>query len=502
MNRFIATAILLISPLHAVPDFYVNHLATGANDGSSWTNAYTKLEDALRQLNGSTTTDIWVAAGTYYPDEGEFSNEDDKNSSFSSVSNMTLLGGFAGNETLADQRDPKRNVTILSGDITQDDIDPDQDGIISNPDHIVGENADNVLYLGAGAENILIDGFTMTATNRAPVDYFSASATIANCHIIGAKGNGIFGSRSHIIVENTIIEQCSRPALQVATNGSVQASNCQFSNSGSPLAWLTSGEIGGSFTNCRFFSPGKTLISSGMAITHYGDLPLSIRSCLFYSGKNTSSGSTVIQIDSPAASHISNCTFYGFSGSALSNTFANPSVLTFANNIVWNSPADTPQINHPSATISHSLIQNENPAGTGNIDGTLPENNPLFTHPASNDFHLRQASPAQNAGDNDIATESTDLDGAPRIINNMINLGPFELTREPIPTISSITNGENPDTIQIIISELPSQNLILQESTDLINWNLVKTLTTDGENTIIPVTKNHPTAYFRLTRPE
>ena len=43
---------------------YVNASATGANNGTSWTDAYTDLQDALDN-NCAGVTEIWVAAGTY-----------------------------------------------------------------------------------------------------------------------------------------------------------------------------------------------------------------------------------------------------------------------------------------------------------------------------------------------------------------------------------------------------------------------------------------------------
>ncbi|MEZ4932208.1 MAG: hypothetical protein R2788_08835 [Saprospiraceae bacterium] len=49
---------------------YVDANASGNNDGSSWTNAFNNLQDALSLANTSAdVTQIWVAAGTYYPDQ-------------------------------------------------------------------------------------------------------------------------------------------------------------------------------------------------------------------------------------------------------------------------------------------------------------------------------------------------------------------------------------------------------------------------------------------------
>ena len=46
---------------------YVNQTATGSNDGSSWTNAYTTLQAALAALPSSSANQIWIAKGTYKP---------------------------------------------------------------------------------------------------------------------------------------------------------------------------------------------------------------------------------------------------------------------------------------------------------------------------------------------------------------------------------------------------------------------------------------------------
>uniref|UniRef100_UPI0026EF5573 hypothetical protein n=1 Tax=Nonlabens dokdonensis TaxID=328515 RepID=UPI0026EF5573 len=65
---------------------FVNASATGANDGSSWTDAYTDLQTAL--ANDTNGDNIWIAAGTYTPGNSITSlfNLDQPN--------VTLYGGF------------------------------------------------------------------------------------------------------------------------------------------------------------------------------------------------------------------------------------------------------------------------------------------------------------------------------------------------------------------------------------------------------------------------
>jgi len=63
------TTLLLISTLQAQVT-YVDASASGLNDGSSWENAFTLLDDALDKFNGTTIVteeEIWVAGGTYKP---------------------------------------------------------------------------------------------------------------------------------------------------------------------------------------------------------------------------------------------------------------------------------------------------------------------------------------------------------------------------------------------------------------------------------------------------
>ena len=148
---------------------YVDAGATGANDGSSWQDAYTKLQDALDVANADSGTvyEIWAAAGVYYPDEGGSHVDNSPSESFRlNHDNVRLYGGFAGGESAREQRDWAANPTVLSGDIGQDDM-TDAHGVVTSTASIAGTNAFHVLYLdGAGSTpvtaNTAIDGFTVT----------------------------------------------------------------------------------------------------------------------------------------------------------------------------------------------------------------------------------------------------------------------------------------------------------------------------------------------------
>ena len=115
--------------------------ATGGN-GATWGTAYKYLQDALAAVADG--DEIWVAAGVYYPDEDEGGNvtDNDPMASFSlktGLKDVRIYGGFAGGETSRDQRDWDANLTVLSGDIEQNDS--TVNGVLQDTNGIVGTNA-------------------------------------------------------------------------------------------------------------------------------------------------------------------------------------------------------------------------------------------------------------------------------------------------------------------------------------------------------------------------
>ena len=88
---------------------YVDIDATGgANNGSSWADAFLDLQDGIDLAVSG--IEVWVAEGTYVPGAS-------RSDSFASKSGVRVFGGFAGGETVRQQRDWNVQLTILSGEI-------------------------------------------------------------------------------------------------------------------------------------------------------------------------------------------------------------------------------------------------------------------------------------------------------------------------------------------------------------------------------------------------
>ena len=96
---------------------FVDDDASAGGNGSSWATAQKYLQDALAVAEYG--DEIWVAEGTYTPDQGTGQTIGRKSSSFNLVNGVGVYGGFLGSETM---RDPEGNSsqTILSGEISED----------------------------------------------------------------------------------------------------------------------------------------------------------------------------------------------------------------------------------------------------------------------------------------------------------------------------------------------------------------------------------------------
>jgi uncharacterized delta-60 repeat protein/CSLREA domain-containing protein len=150
---------------------HVNSNAKGANNGTSWADAYTSLQSALTAaVKGD---QVWVAAGTYKPTTGT-----DHSASFVLKNDVAIYGGFAGTENYLIDRDYIGNVTVISGDI----------GAAGN----ISDNSYHVVN-GSGTNNsAILDGFTVVGGN-------------ANGSSPNDKGGGIYIYEGAPTIENVIV---------------------------------------------------------------------------------------------------------------------------------------------------------------------------------------------------------------------------------------------------------------------------------------------------------
>jgi len=196
---------------------YVDDDAAGANDGSSWENAYVYLQDALADANSAEKpVEIRVAQGIYKPDQGANQMAGDQDATFHLINSVTLKGGYAGfGETDPNERNVDKYVTVLSGDL--DDNDNVNDEPPFDWEKSKRENSYHVITNIDTDETVLLDGFTIFGGG---VGYWSAesgggmitqrgSPTIINCSFTNCSaldGGAMFNEDSHLnIINSTFI---------------------------------------------------------------------------------------------------------------------------------------------------------------------------------------------------------------------------------------------------------------------------------------------------------
>ncbi|MEJ7677494.1 MAG: hypothetical protein WKG06_06405 [Segetibacter sp.] len=208
-NTFTALCLLLSLNAFCQTTYFVNANASGGNNGTSWTDAFTKLQDALSTAESG--DQVWVAAGIYYPDEGAGLTDNDRTQSFRLKTGVAIYGGFAGTETALTERKITANITTLSGDIDQDDA-PE-----NNAYHVVQSSSVN--------NTAVLDCFTITGgnANDAPAPNFygggmynnASSPTLIGCSFIENTavydGGGIFNVNSSPILTRCSFAQNTAP---------------------------------------------------------------------------------------------------------------------------------------------------------------------------------------------------------------------------------------------------------------------------------------------------
>ncbi|HEY1685393.1 MAG TPA: right-handed parallel beta-helix repeat-containing protein [Tepidisphaeraceae bacterium] len=305
---------------------YVDAIAPGpTHNGSSWTNAYTDLQQALSAATSGTT--IEIAQGTYKP-----TATTSRTISFNITSSIFLYGGYAGYGTASpDARNPSSYQTILSGDIGN-----------------IGDNSDNsyhVVDINAYQYSPTLDGFTILGGNSNATQYPNneggglyitlGNATINDCTF--AQNNAIEGGGLYVLGQTTAVMNCTfsnnsasdgaGAYLEDENNNAPSFMNCVFTNN---LAHEGGGVYNASslskFTDCTFSDNEVSYTTAeGGGMYNYMASP-TLTNCVFESNSAVRTGTL------------------GSSGGGLENAYS------------------------PATLIDCSFIQNSADAGGGMAD--------------------------------------------------------------------------------------------------------------------------------------
>ena len=154
---------------------YVDADATGANDGTSWADAFTTIQAGLADANAG--DEVWVAEGVYTGTGATVAVL---------VAEVGVYGGFDATESSRGQRDPEAHLAILDGQ--------------------------NARRCALGANLATLDGFVLrngSATNGGGMACNGTSPTIRRCTITAntaSKGGGIHCAGASPLIEHCRIE--------------------------------------------------------------------------------------------------------------------------------------------------------------------------------------------------------------------------------------------------------------------------------------------------------
>lgn len=459
--------------------WYVDQDATGSNDGTSWGNAYNYLQEALAGAGAG--DQIWVAGGTYKPDQGGGNTPGDPTATFTLKDGMAIYGGFTGSETSLEERDWNINKSILSGDLGG--------GYYSY--HVVTSS-------GTGATAVL-DGFTITAGNAngsSSPNYHGGglynsegSPTLVNCTFSGntanRDGGGMYNHSGSPTLTNctfaqNIAERYGGGIYNYA--GSPALNNCNFSgntaqsegggmfnfygsnptltdcifngNYGCTGGAVLINRSSGTFINCIFTGNSADI---GGSMANFHDSSPTLINCVLTGNLATNYGGGIFNYDSSPI--MINCTLSGNSAVYGGGMDSYDSLPIITNCILWyNSSPNGAQLAvgaGSTCNISYCDIQGGEAeilatgGGTINWGAGNMDTNPVFADPDGLDnivgtlddnLRLMAGSPCIDTGDNTVLPAGiiTDLDGRQRIIDGdndetaTVDLGAYECESEEV----------------------------------------------------------------------
>ena len=423
---------------------YVDGDSTGRNDGSTWADAFNSLQDALAAASSGNR--IRVAAGVYTPDSGAAAAPGDRAATFQLIDGVSVSGGFAGfGQPSPKVRDVIAYESILSGDLAGDD----GAGFENN-----GENSYHVVTGSGTNSTTILDGFTISGGNAESLGgggmlNISCGPTVTDCKFSAnsaAKGGGMYNEQAYpaitgaSFIENRAFLDSADDNLggggMYSYKSRAMLEDCLFAGNSVVASTGDGGDGGAIFcdqssptlVNCVILANTARRSGGGMT-SRWGGTAIGglLVNCLFNANSAGVKGGGLDILDDTL--RLTNCTFSANSATSSGGIYGENAEAVLTNCILYGNRDNGGNIENAqirtaggSLAIDYSCVEGWSGVlgGTGNIGA-----NPHF---ADADLRISAGSLCIDAGSNAALPPFviTDLDGNPRIIRGVVDMGAYE----------------------------------------------------------------------------
>ena len=442
-----------IEPAAASPLHYVSPAGANIPPYTNWATAARRIQSAVDVAQIGDT--VLVADGIY--SNGGSVRPGTLLSNRVTIGKAIVVRSVNGPEhaCIAGARDP---VTTSSGDRAV------RCAYLTNGAQLIGFSLSNGYTRAAGHENlersgggVLLDGGGIVSNcwmvqNKGHLLGSGASlfkgGTLRNCTVArnspvasGCRGGGVYAVGSGSLIDCTVsgnYADVSGGGIQAS--GSVTIANSRITGCNARQGGGLFCDTGVVLLNCWIDGNNAGSHGGGVYCNNSTLKNCGIISNYLYSATGIGGGMFITN-----GGAIVNCTIAGNRAMASSPGMGGraggvycASAGTLQNSIVYGNAAiyDQNFYNSGSGMSYTYCCTTPNPGGDGNTTA-----NPLFVNAVGSNYRLQTGSPCVNAGNNAYAFGDSDLDGKPRIMGAVVDLGCFETPKEsaavPAPVITS-----------------------------------------------------------------